>query len=185
MSMSSRRAPLVGAACAVLAACATPTPYQPIGTPGAQGGYYSQRIEPDRFRVSFAGNSLTSRETVERYLLFRAAELTLEQGADWFEVAYRDTDRDRQVIVDRPFGPGYYGWWAPSWRYYRRGLGWRWWHPFHRDPFWGDTYDVRTIDRYEASAEIVLHRGRRPDNPRAYDAREVVANLRGQIQLPQ
>jgi len=59
-----------------LTACATPTPYQPnIRGQAASGGYSEVRIEPDRFRVNFAGNSLTSRETVEGYLLFRAAEL--------------------------------------------------------------------------------------------------------------
>ena len=73
----------------LLAACAgKPTPYQQ-----AQGGYgYSeQRIEENRYRVSFAGNSATSRQTVEDYLLYRAAELTVQNGHDWFEVAARDT----------------------------------------------------------------------------------------------
>ena len=59
-----------------LAACATPTPYQPnVPGQGSYGGYSEFRVEPDRFRVNFQGNTLTSRETVEGYLLFRAAEL--------------------------------------------------------------------------------------------------------------
>src|SRR3546814_8929461 len=61
---SIRLAPL---AALMLFACATPTPYQPLGTrgTGASGGYASQQIEPNRFRVSFSGNQLTSRERVE------------------------------------------------------------------------------------------------------------------------
>ena len=33
----------------------------------------------DRWKVSFSGNSLTDRNTVETYLLYRAAELTDQQ----------------------------------------------------------------------------------------------------------
>ena len=50
--------------------------------------------EPDRWRVTFAGNSLTSRETVEAYLLFRASELSVQNGYDWFEIVDRHTNRD-------------------------------------------------------------------------------------------
>jgi hypothetical protein len=56
-----------------LAACATATPYQPAGYNGQRGGYAEQRLESDRYRVTFAGNSLTSREQVEMALLLRAA----------------------------------------------------------------------------------------------------------------
>ena len=56
-----------------LTACATPTPYQPVVRSGAAiGGFSELRVEANRFRVNFQGNSLTSRETVEGYLLFRA-----------------------------------------------------------------------------------------------------------------
>jgi hypothetical protein len=81
-----------------LAACATPTPYQP-NVPGQQtsGGYSELRLEQNRFRVTFTGNSLTSRETVEAYLLFRAAELTTQQGYDWFSIVDRHTDRDARA----------------------------------------------------------------------------------------
>ena len=76
---------------ALLGACTTATPYQPnISGQKVQGGYSEQQVEPDRFRVTFSGNSLTSRETVEGYLLYRAAELTVQQGYDWFEIVERD-----------------------------------------------------------------------------------------------
>src|SRR5689334_3716661 len=86
-----------------LAACATPTPYQPRapGSSGASsGGYAESRIEGDRWRVSFTGNTLTSRETVESYLLYRAAELTLQQGFDGFTIVDRATDRHTRTYVD-------------------------------------------------------------------------------------
>jgi len=174
-----------------LSACATPTPYQP-SVPGkaSAGGYSEQRIEADRWRITFAGNSLTSRETVEAYLLFRAAELTVQQRHDWFTIVDRNTDRHSRTYVDpdplyRPwYGPGF-GYWRPSWRYYGGGFGWRSWDPFWGDPFWADRVDVRTVDRFEASAEIVMHDGPKPTgDPRAFDARGVVENLGPRIQRP-
>lgn len=38
------------------------------------------RLAADHFRVTFVGNSFTSRERVEASLLYRAAELTLQEG---------------------------------------------------------------------------------------------------------
>lgn len=176
---------------ATLAACATATPYQP-NIPGQQvsGGFSEMRLEPDRWRVTFAGNSLTSREVVEGYLLFRASELTVQQGYDWFEIVDRATDRETRTYVEpdpfyRPWwGPGYYGW-RPHWRYYGSPYGWRTWDPFWGDPFWADRYDVRTIDKYEATAEIMMHRGAKPEgDPRAFDARAVMESLGPRIRYP-
>jgi hypothetical protein len=177
-----------------LTACATQTPYQPAmrGT-AVSGGFSDVRVADNRFRVTFAGNTLTSRETVERYLLYRAAELTTQTGYDWFEIVDRQTDRDRRTIVQpdpfgRGFGPGFgygYGYWRPSWRYFGPSYGWRSWDPFFGDPFFADRMDVRTVERFEANAEILLHKGPAPaDNPRAFDARQVVANLGPTIQRP-
>ncbi|MDG2528418.1 MULTISPECIES: CC0125/CC1285 family lipoprotein [Caulobacter] len=184
----------LAAVAAALSACATATPYQPA-IPGqkASGGFTEMRLEGDRYRVGFAGNSLTSRETVERYLLYRAAEVTVEQGYDWFETADRRTDRTARTVIDedpfmRPgFGYGYpYGYWRPSWRYYGpRYGGWRAWDPFWGDPFFANRAEVRTIEKFEASTEIVLHKGAKPSgDPRAYDAREIIKNLEPTIQRP-
>jgi hypothetical protein len=194
--MTFKRAGLVGALAitASLAACATATPYQPrMAAAQTSGGFSELRLEPDRYRVTFAGNSLTARETVERYLLYRAAELTLQQGYDWFETADRRTDRNTRTTIDSdPFmrpGFGYgagYGYWRPAWRYYGpRYGGWRSWDPFWGDPFFTDRAQVRTVEKFEASAEIVLHKGPKPaGDTRAYDAREILTNLRDQIQRP-
>jgi hypothetical protein len=174
---------------ASLAACATPTPYQPnIRGQATSGGYSEVRIEPNRYRVTFAGNSLTSRETVEGYLLFRAAELTTQAGYDWFRIVDRDTDKKTQSYVqpDPFYRPWYgaYGFWRPSWRYYGRGL-WHTWDPFWGDPFWADRVDVRTVEKFEATAEIVMEKGAKPtDDPRAFDAHAVIDNLRPRIQYP-
>ena len=172
-----------------LAGCETATPYQPLERGTAQtGGFTDQKVETDRFRVTFQGNSLTSRQTVETYLLYRAASLTVEQGFDWFETVDRHTERDRKTYIDAdPFyGPGYpFGYWRPSWRYWGGGYGWRSWGPFWGDPFWGDTATVQTVQKFEASAEIVMGHGAKPaGDPRAFDARAVMTNLGPSSILP-
>ena len=70
-----------------LAACATATPYQPAARNGDYG-YVERKIEDNRYTIQFNGNSITERETVESYLLFRAAELTLQHGFDYFVVSF-------------------------------------------------------------------------------------------------
>ncbi len=174
-----------------LAACETATPYQPLQHGAStSGGFSDQRLDADHVRVSFQGNTLTSRATVESYLLYRAAELTVAQGFDWFETVDRHTDRDKRTYVDpEPFyGPGYgfgygYGFWRPSWRYYGGGFGWRSWDPYWGGPFWGDTGQVQTVEKFQATAEIVMHHGAKPNGvPQAFDARGVMANLGPTIQ---
>lgn len=173
---------------AALSACATATPYQ-AATPrsAVAGGFSDVRLEADRYRVSFLGNSMTSRERVERYLLYRAAEITLQQGYDWFEATDRRLESKPQTSVDAdPFmRPGFMwgsdnGFWRPSSRYSspRWGGGWRAWDPFWGEPHFENRTNVQTTDRYEASAEILMHKGAKPaGDGRAYDARDVLASL--------
>lgn len=173
----ARLATMIGLAGALLAACATATPYQPnVRGQSVSGGYSDQQITSDRFRVTFAGNSLTSRETVERYLLYRAAELTVAQGYDGFVLADREVNRDSRTYYDPP--PGRYGYWRPSWRYFGPRYGWRRWDPWYSNRFWADEMDMRTVTRFEATAEIVMYRGPSPSGPeRSFNAREVMSNL--------
>ena len=174
---------------AALAGCMTATPYQPA-TASSRLGFSDEQIESNRFRVSFAGNSLTARETVERYLLYRAAELTVQRGFDHFILVTRDTETktDTYRTPGAFYGPGPWGYWSPSWRFYRGPRwGWRSYDPFWDDPFWRDRdWDYRTVRQYEAMAEIVTGRGPKPrDNVRAFDAREVLDRLGPQIRMPE
>lgn len=178
-----------------LAGCTTATPYQPdIRGSQVSGGFSETRVTNDRFRVQFRGNTLTNRDTVERYLLYRAAELTLAQGYDWFEIDDRRTDKTERTYVDSMgprmgmgWGGGWgYGMWQPSWRYYGAGFGWRTWDPYWGDPFFANRMDVRTVQQFEAGAEIILHKGPTPEGAaRAFDARQVRQNLEPTIVRPQ
>ncbi len=162
------------AAACVLAACATATPYQPRATQSAYG-FSEQQIEQNRVRVAFRGNTLTPRETVENYLLFRAAELTVERGYDHFIIADRDTESRSSLRATGSPRLSHFDYW-----YYSPRWGWRSWY----DPFW-DPVDYREVTQYEASAEITMARGPKPaDNANAFDAREVQANLGPRVVRP-
>jgi hypothetical protein len=179
-----------------LAACATATPYQPAvrTASGPANGFYEMPLEGNRWRVGFAGNTVTSRQQVEDALLLRAAELTLQRGFDHFVAVNRATERDVRYqstpgMSARYGGFGYsrfgYPYWSPYWRHYRPSFGWRYWDPFY-DPFWDRDVEIREVDKYEANAEIVMGRGPAPANdPRAFDARQVYANLSPRVPRPQ
>jgi hypothetical protein len=171
-----------------LSACETATPYQQLNPNAAyEGGYRDIKLDATHWRVTFAGNSMTSRETVERYLLYRAAELTTTQGFDWFQETDQRTDKKSDVFVDPFYSRWNYGYaWQPSWRFRRAGRGgfsggWSTWGPgWNNDP-WGPTF-VTEYNRYDVSADLMMGRGPKP--PQALDAREVMANLGPTIVRP-
>lgn len=177
------------AALALLGACATATPYQAAA--GSNSGYADQQIESNRWSVSFAGNSQTDRKTVETYLLYRAAELTVQQGFDHFKVVRRDTDADSRVIASGFYDPFYHGFY-PSYRFYgpHANLHYSRYRSFSRrgfyDPFWGQPSDFREVVRYEATAEIIMGQGEKPEDAAEYfSAEDVLVNLSGTIVLPE
>lgn len=166
---------MIAAVAGLLTACATATPYQPAVSD--RYGFEEQRIESNRVRITFRGNSVTDRETVETYLLYRAAELTLQNGQDYFIVANRDTEEHSQLRSTGPYRPRF----AFDYWYFSPRRGWSPWY----DPFWDEPTSYREVTRYEAVAEIAMFSGPKPaDDPNAFDAREVQANLQGRIVRP-
>ncbi|MBC7767235.1 MAG: hypothetical protein H7124_00440 [Phycisphaerales bacterium] len=170
------RALMLAVAAGLLTACATATPYQPSAANSAYG-FTEQQIENNRVRITFRGNTLTDRETVETYLLYRASEVSLQGGFDYFIVANRDTEEHSRLQSTSPrsarFGFDYW--------YFSPRRGWSPWY----DPFWSEPSSYREVTRYEAVAEIAMFRGAKPaENPDAFDAREVQQNLQGRIVRP-
>ena len=141
-----------------LAACtAGPTRYEPAGE--SDRGYSSSRIESDRFRVRFAAGSDVSFEQSEAYALRRAAEITLEQGGDWFLVAGRAGEgNDRNPVgVGGSFGQSF-----GSHGYSGRSVG------------LGLSFDASAGEKV-VTLEILVRQGEPLPLPDAYDAREVLA----------
>jgi len=177
----------------LFAGCTTmpATPYQPYrahSAGGIHGGYSEQQLAPDRYLVRFHGNSLTPRDRVEGYMLYRAADLTVQKGFDWFMVLDRSTEHNVRTIVRpdplyRPwYGPGYPGW-SPNWNVYVSGKGWN--SMYSGDLAVNQEFDIRHIEAFETTAEIEMQKGPMPANdPRAIDARKVLADLGPTIELP-
>jgi len=180
------QAAVVIAALLALGACAASTPYQAAGVADAQasGGYREAPISPDRWRVTFKGNDLTSRETVETYLLYRSAELTVERGYDWFQNVQSRTEAHTDTFIYRRPEPVFAdAYWGPHWRYRRHGwyADWHSWDPWGPNPF----FDTGTVTAYEAVAEIVMGHGAKPaDDRTAFDARAVMQTLGPRIARP-
>jgi len=196
------------ASAVILTACATATPYQAASTPGGFDGFSQTMIENDRARITFGGNSLTKRDTVENYLLYRSAEMAVERGFDYFVLAERDVEKKTRVSATPAFGTGFgpglydpyfnysfyrprYGW-SRGYRYSRfggfnrrAGFGYRgFYDPFH-DPFFNE-FDVREITKYRATAEVKFGKGMKPSTQaNAFNAREVLENLSGVIEFPE
>jgi hypothetical protein len=145
-----------------LAACATATPYQPAVKGGL--GYGEQRLESNRYKITFAGNSLTPRQTVETYLLYRAAEVTLQNGYDYFVVVDQATDSQTSYSQNFNGGFGSY-YWGPFYPGYGASMG---------------TSVPRT--EYEAQANILVFKGQKSaTDVKAFDARDLKANLEASI----
>src|SRR6185437_6045800 len=166
------RHPALALCVLMAAACQTPTPYGPATRPNGDG-YTTQQIESNRFRVSFKGNSLTNRQTVDTYMLYRAAEVTLQNGGDYFIVVNKDVDKNTAY---ENYGDDLaWGW----------GGGWGWRHGWGGGAGFGGGMDYsRPIPNSDAIADIVTYRGPKPAaNPNAYDAREVMNAVGPSIRL--
>lgn len=180
-----RLAALALAASLALAACTTTTtPYQPAAEGGGYG-FSEQKIEEGRFRITFRGNSSTTREQVENSLLYRAAELTLASGFDHFILLESDTEAKKSYSSSA--SPAFYGrygygpYCCYGFPYY--AYGWGWGAPF--GPGFGGDFNTREITRYSAVAFVKMFKGPKPaDDPQAFDARSVVENLRAYVVAP-
>lgn len=95
----------------LLAACATTPLYQPAESEDAIG-YTDTRLTDRQYRVTFQGRRSTSAEAVRDYALLRAAEVTMQQGYDWFEITASEsgTEGDERLYTTSRLvtGPGVY-----------------------------------------------------------------------------
>ena len=146
---------LIPAGC--LAACTSSQAYGPASKSGALG-YASQKIEAGRYQVTYTD---TDPARARDRALLRAAELTLLEGSDWFEITSSYTDRESGSTGSRSsvsiggsssVGVGV-------------GIGF---------PLGGGSGGEVT-----EMIEIVTGTGEKPDRPMVYDAQSVDINLRG------
>ncbi|MCR9269992.1 MAG: hypothetical protein NXH72_08410 [Hyphomonadaceae bacterium] len=152
-----------------IAACSTVPIYQPASDRN-DFGYSEQQIEPERYRVTYNGDDSTSQASVENFLLYRMAEITLEQDYDYFKVINMNTEchTEYHTTVDQDCpGGSEYGQMFPY-----CGYGY----------ICNPSGTLQETKRYEAVAFMTLHHGEPPvGEDLAYAAREVEEQLRDQI----
>lgn len=168
-----------------LCACVSPTPYQAAND--QRYGYTDEQLEDSRYKVTFAGNTLTEQQTVADYMLYRAAELTKTNGYDYFIITNRLVEYE-QLMIQRPLYDPFYSPFtyrrhhAYGWLYDSAPYAYSTRHPFYMTGY----YDVPAGTRYTSSAEIVLFKGAKPDDKEnAYTAQTIIDNLSPKIIRPE
>lgn len=144
-----------------LSACATP-----YGKYGIAGGYTDSRIDENTFSISVDTNGFTNQQTTSMHGLYRAAELTVENGYDFF-VIVSDAQNPAGMSMAMPGSSNTtinsYGSRATATTTYTPGA-------------------IVPVVFPNSSLTIKSFKGSKPtDNPRAYDARSVMTYLGPQI----
>ena len=157
--------------------------------PAGPGVFTVKPSGPGTFKLVVAGHTFTSRGDIEKYLAYRAARLTIEQGGDWFTLT---EDRGKGETAEPapardPEGPRYsfrMKFFRPVWRYKTSGSqAWTRWSPFAGAPF--ISADPKTIGDFEASVEIVVRKGPMDDaDPLAFEAAALSDLLVNQVSPP-
>jgi hypothetical protein len=171
------------------AAPTEPGPQTPPMVPPAKPGVFAAAKKgPTGYHLSVTGHNFTSREAIEHYLAYRAAILTQEQKSSWFTLVENHAKGDT-VPATKPDPAGLrfsfrMAYWRPVWRYKTAGSpAWKTWSPFSGTPF--PITDPKSVSDYEASADIVLHKGNMNDaDPLAYEAGAVDDWLVNQVSPP-
>ena len=166
MKKAANRLVFAAAALAWLAisACAPEAPYFGPKDVDHATGYTDQKLDQNRYRVTYSGSSATNRETVENFLLLRAAQVTRQAGANAFMFDMRDTKTHTTYFSDFP------GWGGGP------RFGW-YWHSWAYDGF-DNEVETRPVTRYQAYAEIVLLTdAQAAKEPRAINAQSIIQNL--------
>jgi hypothetical protein len=166
---------------ALLLACAGQTVYRPAEQRGAEG-YAETRLADSRYRVTFSGNGRTPAGTVQDYALLRAAELTLQQGYDWFRVTNQDIERKEHhsTTVDTGFA-------VPAQTAVYRECGVLTCRTtVAHSPGFDTGAEVSTVTRrsYTSQVELLMRKYPKSDEADAYDARDVVRTLRAAMEKP-
>ena len=66
----------------------------------SSGGYSEIRVNPDKFVVTFNGNGRTHSDTVMKYALLRASELTLQNGYNYFVITSKEDKTSSYAYTD-------------------------------------------------------------------------------------
>ncbi len=157
--------------------------------PAGPGVFTVKPAGPDTFKMVVAGHTFTSRGEIEKYLAYRAARQTVEQGGTWFTLNEDRGKGDTAVPVSArdPEGQRFsfrMKYFRPVWRFKTNGSAeWTRWSPFSGAPF--ISTDPKSITDFEVSAEIVVRKGPMDDaDPLAFEAWALSDLLVNQVSPP-
>lgn len=141
---------------ALLSSCAS-TGYQALD---GSAGYSDTRLDSNTVRVTYYGSVATSNETVQNYLLYRCAQVTLKYGFDYFVIISNYT----QPVVNTYTSPSFVNYYSN-----KKGTA-------------GYAYvtggQTMTVSREIASAVIKMYSGSKPTSQaNAFAAREIQSYL--------
>ncbi len=166
-----------------------PGPQTPPMVPPAKPGVFTATKKgANGYRLVVTGRNFTSRDAIDHYLAYRAAILTEEQKSNWFTLTETRAPTDT-VPASKPDPGGLrysfrMPYWRPMWRYKTAGSpAWKSWSPFSGTAF--PITDAKSVTDFEASADIVLHKGPMNDaDPLAFEAGAVDDWLVNQVTPP-
>lgn len=174
-----------------LAAEKIPTVKRPEVKPAGPGVFTLAEDSPTSLQLTVAGSQFTSREQIEQYLAYRAAELTVQKGDQWFSFVEQRSKGDTAPAPKAdPAGPRFsfrMEYFRPVWRYKTTtSPDWKSWSPFTGAPFWADGVDPKIVTAFEVSANIALRKGHvQDDHPLAFDGPALFDHLINQVEPPQ
>ncbi|MCF4010773.1 CC0125/CC1285 family lipoprotein [Rheinheimera sp. UJ63] len=87
-----------------LTACSSAPAYRAAS--GSGYGYAEQQISDNYYRVTFKARG-DDKEAAKAYALRRAAELTAQQGYDWFVLVDKETLKERETAANNQLGVTY------------------------------------------------------------------------------
>lgn len=154
----------------VLAGCGKPTSYHPSD---ADTGYVDRSLGEGRWEVSFTANALTRQQRLKQYLLYRAAEISLDSGNDSFVVLDEHPGRGRLSGIKV------------------EGEGTQRPYEFEHNHLWFDsrsfvegytTTVYEPMSRYTGTIVFRVFKGENPPQEGAvFDAREIIRTLGPQV----
>ncbi len=176
MKNNIRAVAVIGIATILLSSCG-PTKYISAGSSfwTGQCGYSESPLDSATWQVTFMGNDNTADELVNRYALYRSAELTVQHGFDYYVVMNNNDVAALTSTVNHNNKK------ETSTQY-------------KVDPYTGkpvpvtvtnsnSTSTVTTTASHTVTKTIRMFAGARPaDNPDAYDARSMLAAMGPTIQ---
>lgn len=161
--------------CLLLSACSS---YQREGTYGGIhfGGYSDERIDQNTVIVRYNGGAFTKPRQVNTYLLVRSAEVTIENGYDWFVISSMTSSPIDLDILTKQSYNGYVTNPRKAYPTYYRSISYKSYH-VKRPPLETMLQGGGCSQRGE-SAVVKMFEGIKPEDlPFSYDAKSVIAHL--------